>query len=70
MKHKISEAEFNAICRSLARKGLIECRVGPDGKVITRVDKSGRPQTVWFAAEAGKKASALPPGDSRFGLDS
>jgi len=71
MKHpKISEAEWNAVCRSLARKGLIECRVGPDGKVITRVGKSGRPQTVWFATEAGKKAKMLLPGDSRFGLDS
>jgi hypothetical protein len=68
-----TEAEFNAVCRSLARKGLIECRVGPDGKVITRVGKSGRPQTVWFITEAGKKIcedGALMPGDSRVGLDS
>ena len=68
---KISEAEWNAVCRSLAREGLIECRVGPDGEVITRVGKSGRPQTVWFITDAGKKAAGAPlPGDGRYGLDS
>jgi len=71
MKHsKISEAEWNAVCRSLARDGLIECRVGRDGKVITRVGKCGRPQTVWFITDAGKKAKGLPLGDGRLGLDS
>jgi hypothetical protein len=68
----ITEAEFDAVCRSLARRGLIECRVGPDGRVITRIDKSGRARTVWFATEAGKKVAkdGALPGDSRFGLDS